>query len=116
MKVLKTSLLAAAMAALLGGAAGAGAQMNNGSMGNMPQHAADQSSLTDGEIRKIDREQAKLTIKHGDIKNLDMPGMTMVFNVRDKNSLDKFKVGDKIRFAVVMENGKMVITEIRVVK
>lgn len=91
-------------------------QMNHGAMGDMTMHSADQSSMTDGEIRKIDREQAKLTIKHGDIKNLDMPAMTMVFNVKDKSYLDKVKVGDKIKFTVVMENGKMVITEIRAAK
>ena len=88
-------------------------QMNHGAMGDMTMHAADQSAMTDGEIKKIDREQAKLTIKHGDIKNLDMPAMTMVFNVKDRSYLDKFKVGDKVKFTVVMENGKMVITEIK---
>jgi Cu/Ag efflux protein CusF len=45
--------------------------------------------------------------------NLDMAAMTMVFNVKDKGFLDKVKVGDKIRFVVIMEGGKMVITEIR---
>ena len=74
---------------------------------------ASDNSLTDGEVRKIDRDQAKLTIKHGEIKNLGMPGMTMVFSVKSRNDLSKVKVGDKIRFSVVMENGKMVITEIQ---
>jgi Cu/Ag efflux protein CusF len=113
MKDLKKPLVAVTMLAMLGGSGLALAQMNHGDMGTMTTHAADQASMTDGEVKKIDREQAKLTIKHGDIKNLDMPGMTMVFLVKDKSYLDKVKVGDKIKFTVMMENGKMVITEIR---
>lgn len=91
-------------------------QMNRGDMGAMTMQATDPASMTDGEVKKVDRDQAKLTIKHGDIKNLDMPGMTMIFQVRDKSYLDKVKAGDKIKFTVVMENGKMVITEIRAAK
>ncbi|HPT50435.1 MAG TPA: copper-binding protein [Accumulibacter sp.] len=69
--------------------------------------------LTDGDVRKVDRDAGKLTIKHGDIKNLGMPGMTMAFAVKDKKLLDKVKTGDKIRFVVVDEGGKWVITDIQ---
>ena len=51
--------------------------------------AAPVSDMTDGEVRKIDIEAGKVTLKHADIKNLDMPGMTMVFVVKDKALLDK---------------------------
>ena len=44
----------------------------------------DATEMTDGEIRKVDMDNKKLTIKHGNIKNLDMPGMTMVFQVKDR--------------------------------
>lgn len=71
---------------------------------------------SDGEIRKIDKETGKLTIKHGPIKHLDMPPMSMVFSARDKTLLDKVKVGDKIRFMAIEENGKMVVTDIQAVK
>jgi len=54
--------------------------------------------LADGEIRKVDREAKKLTIKHGPIANLDMPPMTMVFQVKDPALLEKVKAGDKIMF------------------
>lgn len=74
------------------------------------------TDLTDGEIRKIDKDAGKLTIKHGDIKNLDMPGMTMVFQVKDKAMLDKVQSGDKIKFKVVREDGKMVVTDIQTTK
>lgn len=70
-------------------------------------------SMTDGEIKKIDPEAGKVTIKHGDIKHLDMPGMTMVFTAKDKSMLSSLKAGDMVKFMVVSENGKMVLTDIQ---
>ncbi|MEZ5607040.1 MAG: copper-binding protein [Burkholderiaceae bacterium] len=70
-------------------------------------------ALTDGEVRKIDADNGKITLKHGEIKNLDMPGMTMVFTVRDKALLANLKPGDKVKFSVVHEGGKMVVTDIQ---
>ena len=75
--------------------------------------ATAQVPMAQGEIRKVDKSAGKLTIKHGEIKNLDMPPMTMVFLVRDKAMLDQVKQGDKVRFSVVDEKGKMVVTEIK---
>ncbi|XHM84333.1 copper-binding protein [Hydrogenophaga sp. ANAO-22] len=69
--------------------------------------------LTDGEIRKIDKEGGKITIKHGEIKHLDMPAMTMVFTAKEKAMLDKVQVGEKIQFIVIQEAGKMVVTDIQ---
>ena len=74
------------------------------------------ASMTDGEVRKIDKDAGKITIKHGDIKHLEMPGMTMVFTAKDKALLDKTQVGDKIRFMVINEDGKMVVTAIEPAK
>src|SRR5689334_7044355 len=54
--------------------------------------------FNEGEVRKIDKDAGKLTLKHGDIPNLDMPPMTMVFQVKDRAWLDQFKAGDKARF------------------
>jgi Cu(I)/Ag(I) efflux system protein CusF len=73
-------------------------------------------SLTDGEVRKIDKETGKLTIKHGEIKHLEMPPMTMVFVARDKSMLDMVKAGDKVRFMVLHENGQMIVTDIQPIK
>ncbi|MDI6747845.1 MAG: copper-binding protein [Rhodocyclaceae bacterium] len=72
--------------------------------------------MTDGEIRKIDRDAGKITIKHGEIKHLDMPPMSMVFNVKDKALLDKATVGAKIQFMVSSENGRMTVTDIQPAK
>lgn len=74
--------------------------------------AADMAS---GEVRKVDKEGAKLTLKHGEIKSLEMPPMTMVFVVKDKAVLDKLKAGDKVRFRAVNEAGRYTVTEIQVV-
>lgn len=68
--------------------------------------------MTEGEIRKIDPAAGTLTIKHGEIVNLKMPGMTMVFAARNPAALQGFKVGDKVRFRVVREGSKFVVTEI----
>ena len=69
--------------------------------------------MTDGEIRKIDKGAKKITIKHGPIKNLDMPGMTMVFHVKDPALLDKVKAGDKVKFTADMIGGSVVVTAIQ---
>lgn len=71
------------------------------------------SDLTDGEIRKVDKVSGKLTIKHGPIKSLDMPSMTMVYQVRDKSLLDKAQAGDKVRFRAEKEGEKFLVIEIR---
>ena len=63
-----------------------------------PATAAAVDEMVDGEIRKVDKGSAKITIKHGEIKRLDMPPMTMVFQVKDPALLDKVKAGDKVRF------------------
>ena len=72
--------------------------------------------MTDGEVRKIDKEAGKITIKHGEIKHMEMPGMTMVFVAKDKALLDKTSVGAKIQFMVTNENGQMTVTDIQPVK
>jgi Cu(I)/Ag(I) efflux system protein CusF len=80
------------------------------------QAVAPTADMTDGEVRKVDKDAAKVTVKHADIKSLDMPAMTMVFNVRDKAVLDNVKAGDKVKFKVVNDAGKFTITDIQVVQ
>lgn len=60
---------------------------------------------TDAEVRKVDKEAGKVTLKHGEIKNLDMPPMTMVFKAKDPAMLDKVKAGDKVSFTAAQVNG-----------
>lgn len=81
-----------------------------------PAGAAAATDMTDGEIRKIDKEAAKITIKHAEIKNLDMPPMTMVFQVTEPALLVKVKAGDKVRFRAENTGTGIVVTAIEVVR
>nr|WP_315495109.1 copper-binding protein [uncultured Rhodoferax sp.] len=110
---IKHTLVAAAavLATLVGVPSIANAQMDQNKM-----DATQMASMTDGEIRKVDKEAGKVTIKHGEIKNLDMPGMTMIFTAKEKSLLDKVQAGDKVKFAVINDGGKMVVTDILTVK
>ena len=77
---------------------------------------ASTADMTDGEIRKVDKDTKKITIKHGEIKNLDMPGMTMLFQVKDTAMLDMVKPGDNVKFKAEKLGGGIVVTEIQVAK
>ncbi|MDX9970148.1 MAG: copper-binding protein [Hydrogenophaga sp.] len=72
--------------------------------------------MTEGEVRKIDKDAGKITIKHGEIKHMDMPPMTMVFVAKDKALLDKAAVGARIQFMATNENGQMTVTDIQPAK
>jgi Cu(I)/Ag(I) efflux system periplasmic protein CusF len=72
--------------------------------------------MSEGEVRKLDKAGKKITLKHGPLKNLDMPAMTMVFQAADPAMLDKVKVGDKVRFVATNPGGKLTVTEIEPVK
>lgn len=74
------------------------------------------ATLADGEVRKVDPETRRITIRHGPITSLGMPPMTMVFQVRDPALLDQVKSGDKIRFAAERERGAYVVTRIEPAK
>ncbi|KQP17306.1 MAG: RND transporter [Variovorax paradoxus] len=69
--------------------------------------------LVDGEVRKVDLEQGKLTLRHGPIPNLDMPPMSMVFRVADPKMLDAVKPGDKVRFTADKVGGTFTVTSLR---
>lgn len=74
------------------------------------------TDMTDAEVRKVDKDSRKITLKHGEIKNLDMPAMTMVFQVKDPAVLDKVKAGDKVRFKAEKVTGGYAVSEIEVAK
>jgi Cu(I)/Ag(I) efflux system protein CusF len=73
---------------------------------------ASASDLAEGEVRKVDKEGKKLTLKHGPMKNLDMPAMTMVFQVKEDALLDKVQAGDKVRFQAEKIDGKFTVTRL----
>ena len=69
-----------------------------------------QAPNADGEVTKIDAAGGKLTLRHGEIKNLDMPPMTMVFRVADPKLLEGVAVGDRVRFAAEKIRGNYTVT------
>lgn len=80
-------------------------------LASLPAWAAD--DYTDAEVRRVDKSAATLTLKHGEIRNLDMPPMTMVFGVQDKAVLERVKAGDKVRFKAVKDGSKYIVTELQ---
>jgi Cu/Ag efflux protein CusF len=78
--------------------------------------AAATSDSTEAEVRKVDHSAKKITLRHGEIKNLGMPPMTMVFQVRDTTLLDKVQAGDRVRFTADKVNGAYVVLSIEPVK
>ncbi len=103
--MIKQLVLGAALA--FGVAAGAGAA-------NPPAVAAATAAAprSEGEIRKVDKEAGKITIRHGELKNLGMPAMTMVFRAADPAMLERVKPGDKVSFVAQKVDGAFTVTEI----
>ena len=65
-----------------------------------------------GDITRVDARSGKLTIRHDDIQNLNMPAMTMVFSLKDPAQATQYKPGDKVRFHAEDNNGALLITRI----
>ena len=101
----------------IGAASGARAQTAPASTADHAvHHPASTAPQSDGEVRKIDKAQGKLTLRHGPLQNLDMPAMTMVFRVADPKVLDTLKEGDKFKFTAEKVNGAFTVTAIEPAK
>ena len=70
------------------------------------------ADMAEGQITKIDKAAKKVTIRHGEIKNLNMPPMRMVFQVRDPALLEKIKPDQKVKFSAIEEKGVYIVTAI----
>ena len=115
MNILSKFSLAAALAISLAPLA----QANDAHHAANATAASDKSAdaaLTEGEIRKVNKDTGKLTIRHGELKNLGMPPMTMVFRVKDTAMLDQVKPGDKIKFVAEKVEGQFTVTQLEVQK
>ena len=75
--------------------------------------AGAQPAPASGEVTKLDKAAGKVTLKHGEIKNLDMPPMTMVFRVAEPQLLDSLAVGSRISFTAEKLNGQYTLTSVR---
>jgi Cu/Ag efflux protein CusF len=88
------------------------AQSTDHALHHVAQAVPTATVMAEGEVRKVDKEAGKLTLKHGPIANLDMPQMTMVFRVKDPAMLDQVKAGDKVRFAADHVGGQFTVVKI----
>ena len=113
---------AAALLALLLGSGTAFAQTHDHAHGTAPVVAAATATTetagsglpwAEAEIRRVDAAAGKLSLKHGEIKNLDMPPMTMVFQLQDKALLGNLKAGDRVRFTADKVNGSYTVVDIQ---
>ncbi|MGR9477170.1 copper-binding protein [Rhizobium leguminosarum] len=95
---MKTAMIKIGVAALLSASAAFGAFAEE---------------FTKGVVNKVDVKAKKVTIKHEDLKNLDMPAMTMVFRVEDSALLERLKEGSNIEFVAERVNGKLTVTEVK---
>lgn len=102
------------------GSAAAYAQQTSQPSGHAASHAvhvaAAAAPQSEGEVRKVDLAQGKVTLRHGPLVNLDMPAMTMVFTATDKQLLQGLKVGDKVRFHAESRDGILIVTALEVVR
>lgn len=74
------------------------------------------TAQSEGLVKRIDKAAGLVTLTHGPIANLQMPGMTMPFRLADPKWIDRLKAGDKVRFRVEEKDGGLVIVRIEVVK
>ncbi len=65
-------------------------------------HAPGSSAMNEawihGEVRRIDADAGKLTLRHEAIPQFEMGAMTMAFRVARPTLLEGIAVGDKVRF------------------
>jgi Cu(I)/Ag(I) efflux system periplasmic protein CusF len=81
-----------------------------------PASKAHPRAMVDGEVRKVDKDARKITLRHSEIKHLNMPAMTMVFQVKDPAMLNKVKAGDKVKFMAEGAGSAFTVTEIQLAK
>ena len=74
------------------------------------------ASKAEGEVRKVDKEAGKLTLRHGPIPNLEMSDMTMVFRVTDPRLLDGLEARQKVRFTAARIEGQLTVTSLEVIQ
>lgn len=77
--------------------------------GDVILELAQATPMAEGEVRRIDKEQNKVTLRHGPIPSLDMGPMSMVFRVKDSAMLEKLAVGQKIRFEAAKIGGELTV-------
>ncbi|MBQ4825668.1 MULTISPECIES: copper-binding protein [unclassified Leisingera] len=70
-------------------------------------------TFTAGTVKKIDAKSGKVTIKHEELVDLEMPAMTMVFRVAHAAMLEQMQAGGSIEFVAERVKGKLTVTAVR---
>ena len=109
-------VIAASALAWAGGAAAQAPAPADSHASHHDAQAPAGGAYTEGEVRKIDKEAGKITLKHGAIANLGMPPMSMVFRAKDPSVLDKLSAGEKVRFKAERIDGALTVTEIEAMR
>ena len=108
--IISTAILAAFVFPVSAADAG---HMNMNHGAEMHQDGAmPMAKMSEGSIKKVDKAAGQITIAHGPLENLNMPGMTMAFAVKDKAMLDQVKGGDKVHFVANNVNGALTVTKL----
>lgn len=106
------ALAQAAAAYAAGGtgmAASAAGSMTVGASATAPSSSED-TPLADGVVQKVDRQNAMVTLKHGEIKSAGMPAMTMAYKAQSAALIGHVKEGEKVRFRLENVGGAYLIT------
>lgn len=74
------------------------------------------SRLRSQRARRVRNTIAAALLPHGPVKNVDLPGMTMVFVVRDPALLAKVQVSNKVRFVAEKTDAALVVTALELVQ
>lgn len=72
--------------------------------------------MVEGEVKMVDKSSGKVTLAHGPLVNLGMPGMTMAFPVQKAAWLDQMNVGDRIRFMAEYVEGVITLVHFEPMK
>ena len=74
------------------------------------------AAMSTGEVVKVDKEAGKITLRHGPLENLGMPGMTMAFRVAESGMLEQVQPGDQVRFVAGRAGGALTIMTLQMAK
>lgn len=116
MNAISRFALAMAAAAAVATSAASAQEHGHAGHGGHGDHAGHQAAalaVVAGEVKKIDRETGKITLRHEEIANLNMAAMTMVFRAGSPTMLDQVKVGDKVTFSADRVNGAITLVQLQ---
>ena len=68
----------------------------------------------EAEVRRVDPAAGKISLRHGYVPNLDMPPMTMVFQLDPSTALDEIKAGDRVLVTIEQIDGAYTVKSIEI--